>query len=160
MSGFELMWRGKSIQDHMDMQTAMCAIVDTEEVQEFMTTLNLLTDFPGMHILSAVLAGDNIAEAEETLTRFSGRECHGEFFIVETPMDEFGNTGLPESVLRVRFEKDSVGLFLTILGPEEISGKWNRFRPGIRRCMVTDGPERMLNWEEWKKLVGFERKCS
>lgn len=153
-----VMWKGKEINTIEDFFAVMRSISTTAEVELFKRELAKGSKYPDAWLFTLIMTGTDLEEAKKLLTLFTGKDCHGDFFIVEGPMDIAGNTGFQECVMRVRLESSPDGLRLIILGPREITDKWKSLASTGRPFMVTDGPERMLQWDEWSQLVGFKRR--
>lgn len=80
-------------------------------------------------------------------------------FFVELPADEYGNTAYTMAVVEgeiVPWTYDSRRKNLVIIGPPEFRNKWpNLLMENYGGWKEVDGPARLIDREEWKRLTGW-----
>lgn len=152
-------WRGQELKTMGQIKDMMAEVTDPAEAQTFTTALRESFGTPDADVAIFQIAAftGKAASMKETLGRFLQGDFSGDFFITEAP-EEYGNTANKPCVRRVRIAEDSTGYpQLNVLEPAEIAKGWPSISPTAWRYFVVDGPARMLNREEWARLVGFER---
>lgn len=153
-------WRGQELRTIGQIKGMMSEVTKPAEAQSFTTAFRESLGTPDADVTIFQIAAytGKAASMRETLGRFLQGDFSGDFFITEAPGDEYGNTANKPCVRRVRIAEDSTGYpQLNVLEPAEIAKEWPSISPTAWRYFVVDGPARMLNTEEWARLVGFER---
>lgn len=154
---YMLTWRERDITTLRELRDMMLSIADTVEAAAFVAAFReKWKQHTDRNMFLAAAFCDTSDQTVALLSRFSGRDCTGEFFVVRAPQDKWGNTGMGYCVMKVRLvDAGSGGSNMEILEPPDIATKWSRFSCRAADYQVVDGPARMLTRDEWETLTGF-----
>jgi hypothetical protein len=157
-------WNGKEISTWSDVRDVMLDIntrKDDDQAKEFTGFLRETSKGKVADAMIFRISGmsESAEEMSEMLTRFSGINCRDVFHIIEYPADEFGNTGMPKCVRKVKIQSGEYKGWpeIKVLEPNEVL-TWQELSTTAHGWLVTEGPARMLTNTEWKELVQFEYK--
>lgn len=160
-----LSWNGKELKTLQDVREEMVRInkmKDDKEAAEFRAAY--VGKF-GRQAEGAIfyLSGlsETAGEMADMLSRFTQRDCNGEFHIIELPEDEFGNTANKRCIRKVKIIEGYRGMpELQTLEPKYMAEGWPTISPHAWSYFVIDGPARMLTRKEWANLVDFKYSSS
>lgn len=153
-----MLWKGQLLTNYKEVFGVLKQI-DTQEEADHLMELASEAYGPSSKVVLFRIA--SYIDSIERLTRVLGLlfklDFNEPFFVVEGPVDEFGNTGMVPSVIKVQIVVDDGFLDFKILGPTELTRKGSLL-PHVFNYNIVEGPARMLDRDEWAQLVGFKRE--
>lgn len=74
-------------------------------------------------------------------------------FVVQLPLDKYGNTAMPDAVIEVEPYEDTFGESWRVLAPQNISSRWSSISPRTYLYAEVAGPARALNDREYLQAL-------